>query len=202
VGVQIPPPTLRNGPRVDDPGAPSLQAGRLAADTYGGRVLVVRRWGKWRENAELVSFRIGEHDPAHVPLPDLRTSRAEGEDALDLSLLILRAEVEVESILDDLAIRNLHEQDVRRDVNLAAPSGGSMAYSPSLSKVIRHPRASDQKRARRSQSAESTTTHWILMSTSQRYRVSGSASCTGGRRRSWRFCRAVAQGNMLVLPSD
>jgi hypothetical protein len=56
-------------------------------------------------------------------LPDIHTSRAEGEDALDIRLLILRAEVEVESILDDLAIRNPYEKDVRRNVDLAAPLG-------------------------------------------------------------------------------
>ena len=100
-----------------------MQAVRLAAEFRWKAVLAVRRRGKWRKNAELVPFRIGEHDPAHVPLTDLRSSRAEGEDALDLRLLILRAEVEVESILDHLAIRNLHEKDVRRDVDLTAPLG-------------------------------------------------------------------------------
>jgi hypothetical protein len=56
-------------------------------------------------------------------LSDIRPSRAEGEDALDLRLLVLRAEIEVEPILDDLAIRNLPEEDLRRDVDLAAPLG-------------------------------------------------------------------------------
>jgi hypothetical protein len=96
---------------------------RLAAVVHRAAVLAVRCRGKWSENAELVSFRIGEHDPADVALPDIRPSRAEGEDALDIRLLILRAEVEVEAILDDLVIRNLPEKDVRRDVDLAAPLG-------------------------------------------------------------------------------
>ena len=78
---------------------------------------------RWSENAELVSFRIGEHDPAHVELSHICPSRAEGEDALDLRLLVLRAEIEVEPILDDLAIWNLPEEDLRRDVDLAASLG-------------------------------------------------------------------------------
>ena len=43
------------------------------------------------------------------PLSDIDTGRAEVEEALDLSVLVVRNEVDVQPILDRLALRNRHE---------------------------------------------------------------------------------------------
>src|SRR4029079_7420902 len=45
-----------------------------------------------RQHAELVTVRVGQHDPADVALADVDTGRAEGEQSLDLDVLVTAGE--------------------------------------------------------------------------------------------------------------
>src|SRR5438045_4378413 len=52
-----------------------------------------------RQHAELVALGVGEHDPGLLALSDVDPLRAEADEALDLRITIIRAEVKVQPIL-------------------------------------------------------------------------------------------------------
>jgi hypothetical protein len=73
------------------------------------------------EHAELVVLRVGQHDPRHVGgLSDRRPRRAESDQALDLGVLVLEAQVEMEPVLSGGRVRHAQEQQVRYDAVLSA----------------------------------------------------------------------------------
>ncbi len=59
------------------------------------------RWTR-AEHAELVSFWIGENDPRPLTLSNVDLRSAQREQAIDLKVLVVGAEVEVEPVLDRL----------------------------------------------------------------------------------------------------
>ena len=63
------------------------------------------------EDAELVAFRVGEHDPRHVTLADVDSGGAVLEQPGDLGGLIVGAEVEMQSVLGRLVTGGAEEQD-------------------------------------------------------------------------------------------
>src|SRR5215207_136978 len=64
------------------------------------------------ENAELVALRVGQHYPALLALADVDMPCAKTEDAIDLGLLVIGAEVEVDAVLDDLVVGHSDKQPV------------------------------------------------------------------------------------------
>src|SRR5687768_6377811 len=90
-------------------------------------------WGTWAglgpnrrncalsggQQAELVAIGIGHHDPADLPLADVDPSRPEGDETLDLRLLVAVrrwSEVEVEPVLPKLRV---HRRTAPRDLRTA-----------------------------------------------------------------------------------
>ena len=59
------------------------------------------------ENAELVAFGVGQHDPRHVALLDVGMSGAEAQQAGDLYGLIIWLEIEMQPVLVPLGVRDL-----------------------------------------------------------------------------------------------
>ena len=53
-------------------------------------------------------------------MTDVDPTGSELDQAVDLRLLIKRPEIEMQAVLHGLAVGHLHEQDVRRDVDLGA----------------------------------------------------------------------------------
>jgi len=75
------------------------------------------------QDAELVALRVCEDHPRHaIALTDVDTGGAESQQALDLGVLIVWAEVEVDTVLDALARSRREEEDagplLRRGSNL------------------------------------------------------------------------------------
>ena len=66
-------------------------------------------------DAEHVALGVGENHPRDgVALSDIDSARSERLCSRDLSRLVVGAEVEVEAVLDSLALWNPAEQDVGR----------------------------------------------------------------------------------------
>jgi hypothetical protein len=68
------------------------------------------------KDAELIAFRVGEHHPRRVTLPDSGPPSTEGKQAFDFCALIDRTEVGMESVLACLLLRNRHEQQARHSI--------------------------------------------------------------------------------------
>jgi hypothetical protein len=73
------------------------------------------RWSAG-ENAELVTFRVGEHDPGHVALADVGAAGAEVEEPLHLVFLVVGVEVEMQSVLMGFGVVLAHEQQRRNAI--------------------------------------------------------------------------------------
>src|SRR6266511_2676818 len=72
--------------------------------------------GKRPQDAELVAFRVGEHDPGLRPLTHVGMAGSQADQALHLGLLraVNRADVKMQAVLDRLAFGHGHEHQ-RRD---------------------------------------------------------------------------------------
>jgi hypothetical protein len=68
------------------------------------------------KDAELIAFRVGEHHPGGVPLPDIGPPSTEGKETIDFCGLIDRTEVRMESVLACLLLPNRHEQQARHPI--------------------------------------------------------------------------------------
>ena len=69
------------------------------------------------QHAELVPFGIGQHDPGHVPLPDVGRHRAQAEQPFHLGRLVrdrLGGQVQVDPVLDRLGLRHRDEHQRQR----------------------------------------------------------------------------------------
>ncbi|ABK69872.1 hypothetical protein MSMEG_5115 [Mycolicibacterium smegmatis MC2 155] len=60
--------------------------------------------------AELVALRVGEYHPTLLALPDVDVARAQADQPVDLGLLVVGGEVDVEAVLDGLAVGHREEQ--------------------------------------------------------------------------------------------
>jgi hypothetical protein len=89
-----------------------------AGITTSGRVLDRRSLPPRTEHAELVALGIGEDDPGFLALADVSMCGAEFEKTSHLAPLIVGAKVEMESVLDRLALRHSNEQQTRESVRL------------------------------------------------------------------------------------
>jgi len=81
-------------------------------------VLPLSRRPPRRQDAELVALRIGQHHPRNLTLPDIDTRRAEGDQSIDLCLLVIRTQVKVEAVLNHLGRFDGYEQDPRQPIDL------------------------------------------------------------------------------------
>jgi hypothetical protein len=68
------------------------------------------------KDAELVTFRVGQDDPCLDALADIGPRGAEGEEPLDLCVLVVGTEVEVQPVLARLALRHRDEEKPRKAV--------------------------------------------------------------------------------------
>jgi hypothetical protein len=68
------------------------------------------------EYAELVTLWISQHDPRLVALAYVRPGRSQREHPLNLSVPIVRSEVQMESVLNHLWLTNAAEQQTRESV--------------------------------------------------------------------------------------
>ena len=110
---------------------------------------LLRRSGT--EDAELVALGIGHDHPADLALTDVGPARSERDEALDLGVLVVGAQVEVDAILHRLPLRHLR----KRMSGLSPP--GSIHHSPSSGPCSGRPRASLQKEPTSSGSEQSMT---------------------------------------------
>ena len=76
-----------------------------------------RRWPS-REDAELVSLRIGQDHPRDITLPDIETRGTEPDQPLNFRLLIIRTEVDVKTVLAHLGPVVRNEQNSRQPTRL------------------------------------------------------------------------------------
>lgn len=69
------------------------------------------------ENAELIPFRVGKDDPAHIPLANVDVSSTQVEQPPDLVVLlpVAWADVEVDPVLDRLALGYARERQRRQN---------------------------------------------------------------------------------------
>ena len=86
---------------------PVARAWRHPATGRSGR-LCVRL-----EHAELVSFRVDQHDPCHVTLSDIGADRAESLQPIDFRSLVLGTKVEMQAILRHLRLVEVNEEQPR-----------------------------------------------------------------------------------------
>lgn len=77
--------------------------------------------GRRTQDAELVAFRVGEHDPRYGPLAHVRGPGTQTDQSLHLGIVgaVYGPQVEMQAILDRLAFGN-SDKDKRR--NAASPS--------------------------------------------------------------------------------
>jgi hypothetical protein len=69
-----------------------------------------------RQHAELVALRVGEHYPGLLALSDVDPLRAEADEALDLRVTVIWAEVKVQPVLHYLSLRDSDEQQPRAPI--------------------------------------------------------------------------------------
>ena len=63
------------------------------------------------QNAELVTFRICQHHPRNIALPNVNTGRSQCDESLHLGGLIVRTKIDMEAILALLGFVDWQEQD-------------------------------------------------------------------------------------------
>jgi hypothetical protein len=68
------------------------------------------------QHAELVALRVGEYNPGLLALSDVDPLRAEADEALDLRVTVMWAEVKVQSVLHYLPLRDSDEQQPRAPI--------------------------------------------------------------------------------------
>ena len=73
------------------------------------------------QDIELVAIRIGHDHPADLPLADVDPAGTQGLQPGDLGGLVTGPQIQVQPVLDDLALRYLQEQQVGDDAILPAP---------------------------------------------------------------------------------
>ena len=84
------------------------RASRRRRADFSGRVLVA---GPPRgEHTELVAFRVAQDDPCLLTLADVDASGAEVEEASHGRIPVVGPEVEVETVLERLRLRDAGEQ--------------------------------------------------------------------------------------------
>jgi hypothetical protein len=67
--------------------------------------------GAGPENAELVAFRVSEHDPRRFSLPNIGSRGAKHEKSFDLQISVVGPEVEVKPVLGLLPVGDMGEQE-------------------------------------------------------------------------------------------
>jgi hypothetical protein len=67
--------------------------------------------GAGTKHAELVAFRVSEHDPRLLSLPNICSRGAKHEKAFDLQILVVGPEVEVKPVLGLLTVGDMGEQE-------------------------------------------------------------------------------------------
>ena len=72
------------------------------------------------EHVELVPLRIGEYHPVNCSLSDVDSPGPEPDQSLDFSRLVVGIDVNVQSVLADLRIRDWHEADSRVRMRVAS----------------------------------------------------------------------------------
>jgi hypothetical protein len=68
------------------------------------------------EYAELVTFRVGEHDPRLLSLPNVRSRGAKHQKSFDLHISVVGPEVEMKPVLRLLALGDGNEQEARKAI--------------------------------------------------------------------------------------
>ena len=68
------------------------------------------------KDAELVALRIGEHDPRLLPLTDVHPVGTQRQQAVHLGRLVIRAEVQVQTVLGYLRVTYRHEDQAWKSV--------------------------------------------------------------------------------------
>ena len=72
------------------------------------------------QDAELVAFRVCQHNPGLISLSDINTLRAMRNQPSHLGGLVIRSEVEMQSALSALALIKPHEIESRQPIRLGA----------------------------------------------------------------------------------
>jgi hypothetical protein len=86
----------------------------VLVDPSGGAGL--HQWSTIPEDAELVALWIGQHHPRDIALANVNVGCAECDESLDFGVLILGAEVEMNTILDLLGVVDRLEHESRQPI--------------------------------------------------------------------------------------
>lgn len=94
-----------------------IQANTTAAE----RAQVARLPVQGLEHTELIAVGVSENNPRHTrSLADRHILSAQADQPLDCSLLIVRSQIEVETVLDGFVLRHPEKQEIRYDPVLRA----------------------------------------------------------------------------------
>ncbi len=90
------------------------QPSELTARWASGQALCSVSSTAGAEYAEFVTLWVGQHDPRLLPLTHVRSGSSKGEHPLNLSVPIVRSEVEMESVLNRLGLRDGAKEQPRQ----------------------------------------------------------------------------------------